>query len=146
MSAPALTQAPVHSPLALTHRWATLLAPSVFDRRSLWLTWFRADGRQLPLVMPGDEMPARPDGHLLPGLREISAGVAAHVPGDVVHLAMALCRPGEPAVTRDDEAWALAAHAVLDDGLDGSWSLHLAAGGRVEPLVEGFPARRDGAE
>ncbi|MEX5718597.1 hypothetical protein [Geodermatophilus maliterrae] len=49
---------------------------------------------------------------------------------------MALRRPGEPVETEDDAEWAGALHEVLDDALDGTWSLHLAAGGRIEPLVE----------
>jgi hypothetical protein len=39
-------------------------------------------------------------------------------------------------VTEDDDGWVPAFHEVLDSALDGSWSLHLAAGGRVESLVE----------
>jgi len=60
------------------------------------------------------------------------------------HLAMALCRPGAPAITEDDDEWAEALHDLLDDGrIDGTWSLHLAAGGSVLPLVRGhFPHRR----
>jgi len=145
VSAPALAEVPVRSPLALTRRWATLLDPPVFDRRSLWLTWFGADGRQLPLVMPGDALPARPHRERLRGLLDISAGVATHSPMPVTHLAMAPCRPGEPVVSNNDEAWARALHEVLGDALDGRWSLHLAAGGRIEPLVEGFPAGQGGA-
>ena len=62
--------------------------------------------------------------------------MASHLPGDDVHLAMALCRPGEPVPTEDDDEWVSAFHEVLDSALDGSWSLHIAAGGRVEFLVE----------
>ena len=49
---------------------------------------------------------------------------------------MALCRPGRPEITEDDDEWAEALRSALDDGqIDGSWSLHLAAGGHVESLV-----------
>jgi hypothetical protein len=55
---------------------------------------------------------------------------------------MALARPGQPEITGDDEEWAEALRATLDDGqIDGSWSLHLAAAGRVVPLVAA-PERR----
>ena len=37
----------------------------------------------------------------------------------------------------DDELWIDALRSTLDDGqIDGSWSLHLAAGGSVVPVVE----------
>ena len=49
---------------------------------------------------------------------------------------MALCRPGHIVVTADDEEWAEGLHAVLDEAIESSWSLHLAAGGRVVPVVE----------
>ena len=48
----------------------------------------------------------------------------------------------DEARTKDDEEWAEALRATLDDGqIDGSWSLHLAAAGRVVPLVAA-PERR----
>jgi hypothetical protein len=62
--------------------------------------------------------------------------MALHLPGDDVHLAVAFYRPGEPVPTEDDDEWVSASSEVLDSALDGSWSLHLAAGGRVEFLVE----------
>ena len=53
------------------------------------------------------------------------------------HLAMSLCRPGGPRVRGDDELWIDALRSMLDDGqIDGSWSLHLGAGGEVTALVE----------
>jgi hypothetical protein len=52
------------------------------------------------------------------------------------HLAMALCRPGRPEITEDDDCWLEALSEVLDDRIDGTWSLHLAAAGRVTPLVD----------
>jgi hypothetical protein len=59
-----------------------------------------------------------------------------HLDGDG-HLAMALCRPGGPGVRGDDELWIEALRSTLDDGqIDGSWSLHLGAGGEVTALVE----------
>ena len=35
------------------------------------------------------------------------------------HLAMALCRPGRPEITEDDDAWVDALSEVLDDRIDG---------------------------
>ena len=65
---------------------------------------------------------------------------AEHLDGEG-HLAMALCRPGRPEITEDDDGWAEALREVLDDGqIDGTWSLHLAAAGRVVPW---WTCRRD---
>jgi hypothetical protein len=136
VTTPTLADVPVRSSLALTRRWTALLQPPTSAGRSLWLTWLGPDGRQSPVLLPVDDVPAVPDRRLLSGLLDLHAEVAPHLGGDDVHLAMALSRPGEPVQTEHDAAWACALHDVLDDALDATWSLHLAAGGRVEPLVE----------
>ena len=136
MSTPVLADVPVRSSLTLTRRWVSVLQPPVFARRSLWLAWLGADGRQSPIVLPVDGVPVEPDHRLLTGLLDVHRQVTDHLGGDDSHLALALCRPGEPVQTEDDSKWTDALHEVLDDALDGTWSLHLAAGGRVEPLVE----------
>jgi hypothetical protein len=136
MTTPLLADVPVRSPLALTRRWASLLQPLVFDSRSLWLAWIGPDGRQSPVLLPVDDVPARPDLRLVSGLLGVHDEVAASLGSNDVLLAMALCRPGEPVETEDDTDWLCAFHEVLGVELDQAWSLHLAAGGRVEPLVE----------
>ena len=60
--------------------------------------------------------------------------VAGSQPGPV-HLAMALCRPGPPAVLPDDAVWAEGLREKVGAHVDGTWSLHLAAGGSVLPIV-----------
>ncbi|NYJ08356.1 hypothetical protein [Petropleomorpha daqingensis] len=123
---------PVRSAAELTERWAGLLEPPIFRRRELWLAWFDQDGLMLPMVVPVDDVPLVPDLAMLDGLEQVNAGVIEeHLAGRGA-LAMALCRPGTPAVRDDDRVWA----DTLRAALDGRWSLHLAAGGRVTPLVE----------
>ncbi|GAB3316183.1 hypothetical protein GCM10027451_32620 [Geodermatophilus aquaeductus] len=136
VTTPLLADVPVRSPLALTRRWASLLQPLLFDTRSLWLAWFGPDGRQSPVLLPVEDLPDRPDLSLVSGLLGVHDEVAASHGSNDVLLAMALCRPGEPVETADDTDWLMAFHDVLGDALDQAWSLHLAAGGRVEPLVE----------
>jgi hypothetical protein len=140
MTTPPLAQVPVRSAAELTQRWADLLDPPVFAARSLWLSWLYEDGTTLPVVMPVDDVPRAPDLPTLRGLVHLHEAVTEHSP-DLAHVAMALCRPGHTTITADDDEWAEGLHAVLDDAIEGSWSLHLAAGGRVVPLVEP-PARR----
>ncbi|MCV2488289.1 hypothetical protein OF117_02855 [Geodermatophilus sp. YIM 151500] len=149
MTTPPMTQVPVRSGLALTRRWAALLSPPVFSARSLWMTWLDGDGVQLPLVLPIDDFPSRPDLAALDGLRQLHDDglrqlhdtVAELYLADGGHLALALCRPGECVMDGDDDEWAELLREALDDHrIDQTWSLHLAAGGRVVPLVEA-PAR-----
>ncbi|SET20563.1 hypothetical protein [Geodermatophilus poikilotrophus] len=134
MTTPPLAQVPVRSAAELTRRWAALLDPPVFAARSLWLLWLTGDGRSLPLVVPVDDLPAVPDRLMLRGLADFHETLTEDL--DVTHLAMALCRPGRAVVTAADEEWATGLHTVLDDAIGSSWSLHLAAGGRVVPVVE----------
>ena len=135
MTTPALADVPVRSTLALTRRWVTLLSPLSFSGRTLWLAWLGPDGRQSPVLAPVEDIPIEADRHLAVGLLDVHAELARSIPGDDVHLAMALARPGGSVPTEDDDEWAGAFHDVLDSALDGTWSLHLAAGGRVESLV-----------
>lgn len=134
MTTPPLAEIPIRSAVDMTARWERLLAPPVFGARSLWLTWLD-DGLMLPVVIPVDDVPVRPDRTLLANLMHVCESIAEeHVYGEA-HVAMALCRPGLPAVTRDDEAWAAGLReAFADEG--STWSLHLAAGGSVVPMVE----------
>jgi hypothetical protein len=134
---PPLADVPIRSTDDLTSRWRALLNPPVFGTRSLWLSWFGADGRMLPIVIPIDDIPLVPEPAMLMSLRQMHDTVLEeHVDGDG-HLAMALCRPGGPQVRGDDGLWVDALRSTLDDGqIDGSWSLHLGAGGEVTALVE----------
>ena len=133
---PPAGQPPVRSAADLTRRWHTLLAPPLFGARSLWLAWFGPDGRMLPVVLPVDDLPRLPDHETLRGVLALHDAVTEQTDTADGHLALALCRPGPSQVTADDHAWADALREDLDPGVDGSWSLHVAAGGTVLPLVE----------
>jgi hypothetical protein len=136
MTKPPLADVPVRSAAELTDRWAYLLDPPIFGARSLWLMWLQDDGRALPMIVPVDDIPRVPDHAMLAGLLSMHDGISdAHLDGGG-HLAMALCRPGRPEITEDDDCWLEALAELLDDALDGNWSLHLAAAGRVHALVD----------
>jgi hypothetical protein len=136
MPTPEPTRIPVHTAAERTQRWRTLLEPPVFAARSLWLTWFDEEGCQLPVVVPVDELPERPDWETVRGLLRLHDTVVEQSDLGEGHLAMALCRPGSAVVTEDDEDWAEVLHETVDGQLDGTWSLHLAAAGAVLPMVE----------
>jgi hypothetical protein len=132
---PEMIHIPVRTPAELTQRWADLLEPPVFGRRSLWLAWVGANGVMPPILAPVDDVPATPDQPLLEGVLGLHDTVVEQV-GDGAHLALALSRPGSPRPTADDERWADALRSTLTGTIAETWSLHLAAGGEVSPLVD----------
>ena len=134
MTKPPLADVPVRTTEELTQRWEQLLEPPVFTARSLWLTWLD-DGLMLPVVIPVDDVPAVPDRPLLANFAQVCASVSeSHCVGPA-HVAVALCRPGRVRVTTDDQAWERGLREAFEE-LDGTWSLHLAAGGTVVPMVD----------
>jgi len=135
MAHPPLADVPIRSATDLTRRWSTLLHPTLFSARSLWLAWFDNDGRMLPLVVPIDELPRQPDRGTLRGLLSVHDTVVEQTGVGEGHLALALCRPGNAACTDEDAEWADSLEAELDNMIDGTWSLHLAAAGHVVPVV-----------
>jgi hypothetical protein len=136
MTTPPLADVRIRTSEELTAHWIALLDPPTFGARSLWLTWLEDDGRPLPVIIPVDDLPRLPDNGMLFGLLAVHDAIAEEHLGGGGHLAMALSRPGRPDVTDDDDAWVDALSEVLDDQIDGTWSLHLAAGGNVRPLVD----------
>ena len=135
MTKPPLADVPIRSADELTRRWATVLDPPVFGARSLWLAWIGNDGLLLPVVVPVDDIPDQFDHRMTSGLLHLSDAVTEQHLAGVSHLAMALCRPGRPAATDDDYEWAEDLRSDIEDQLDGTWSLHLAAGGVVSEIV-----------
>jgi len=134
---PPQADVPIRSADELTRRWTLLLDPSEFGARSLWLAWVGSDGRMLPIVVPVDDVPLVPEPAMLMNLRQWHDSLSESQLGGDGHLAMALCRPWDAVLRGDDEFWVDALRSTLDDGqIDGTWSLHLAAAGRVVPLVE----------
>jgi hypothetical protein len=136
MTTPPLTDVPIRSAEELTAHWAAVLEPPTFGTRRLWLMWLRDDGLPLPVLFPVEDLPRLPDTAMLFGLLSLHEAIAEeHLDGGG-HLAMALCRPGRSEITADDDAWVGLLSEVFDDRMEGSWSLHLAAGGRILPLID----------
>ena len=99
------TAVPIRSAAELTDHWTALLDPPIFGSRSLWLMWLQEDGRPLELIIPIEDLPRLPDHSMLFGLLSMHEAVSdARLDGGG-HLAMALCRPGRPEITEDDDAW-----------------------------------------
>ena len=72
---------------------------------------------------------------LLANLAHICESMSESHCAGTAHVAMALCRPGRVKVTKDDEAWERGLLEAFEE-VDGTWSLHLAAGGTVVPMVD----------
>ncbi len=138
MTTPPLATVPVRTAAELTRRWQHLLGVPVFTARSLWLIWLD-DGLVLPVVIPVDGVPAVPDRPMLANLVSVCGSVTDSHASGRAHVAMALCRPGRPRITADDEAWERGLREAFG-GADGvaplPWSLHLAAGGSILPVVD----------
>lgn len=123
----------------LRQRWRSLMGTGGFGRRSLWLIFLDADGVQLPIIMPIDDVPARPDRTLLDNLGEILRQVRAadrHVAG----VAMLLSRPGDDSATAADWTWVRELDRVLASAGMPTWPLHLATGDVVQRLTLDQPA------
>jgi hypothetical protein len=87
-----------------------------FSRRSLWLVFLYEDGQVAPVVVPIEDIPARPDA-LVANLGAVLAGLADD---GVSSTAMLLSRPGPRAMSADDRAWARALTSFTP------WPVHLA--------------------
>jgi hypothetical protein len=136
MTTPPLADVPIRSAEELTAHWTAALDPPIFGSRSIWLMWLRDDGLPLPAIFPFEDLPRLPDNDMLFGLLALHEAISAEHLDSGGHLALVLCRPGRPEITADDDAWVGLLSEMFDDRIDGSWSLHLAAGGRVLPLID----------
>ena len=119
---------PVTSDAELTERWQALLQldgpPS---QRRLFLTWLRADGTMVPLLIPVEELPLEPDREAIGTIAGLHSVVAESEDVDPAELHLAMCLE-RPRPTADDDAWCAAIDEIVRgrDGLD--CSLHLGDG------------------
>lgn len=127
---------PVTTCAELSERWAFVLGGGGFAGRGVWLLWFDGDGRQLPLVVPVDDVPDEIDPRLATNTTWIAGQVAADTAGDGASVAIALSRPGPPVVNGADRAWANGLRGAADAQGLRMWDLHLATPGHVRPLPQ----------
>lgn len=133
--APLVTDAEV-----LRRRWRSLMGPEGFGRRSLWLILLDADGVQLPVVMPIDDVPARPDVAMMDGLGAVVKQVL-EADSHVHSVAALLSRPGGDLATAADWAWAREVGRAFARAEVPTWPVHLATAGRVQRLTLDQPER-----
>ncbi|QDP97377.1 hypothetical protein FOE78_16905 [Microlunatus elymi] len=135
---PSIDQAPpVHDSEELRQRWRSLLGSGGFGLHSLWAIWFDRDGRQLPAVLPIDDLPDRLDPDMLRSVIWMVNGVRDQ---GACSVALLLSRPGPSRVTELDKARATAILTTIGDlRATGEfelalWPMHLATADSVRTL------------
>jgi hypothetical protein len=102
--------------------------------RSAWLLFVAATGVQLPVVVPIDDRPERPDPHTASSLCWIIAeGLRENVPGGSA--IVVLTRPGDDAATDTDQAWATTLRRAARDRCASVRMICLATPGGVRRLT-----------
>jgi hypothetical protein len=106
--------APLTSDQDVMRRVDRLLDQDSRRRRSLWLLFLSGSGVQLPVVVPIDDVPERPDALLVGNL----CGVIADVLGEAAAAGSAvvtLTRPGDDSLDDSDRCWFGALDAAARD-------------------------------
>jgi hypothetical protein len=96
--------APLRTDQDLLRRIDHLLDQDSRRLRSLWLLFLDGDGVQLPVVVPIDDVPERPDPPLVGNLCDM----IGHITGDAAaagSAVIALTRPGGGTVNDSDRYW-----------------------------------------
>lgn len=96
--------APLDTDGDVLYRISCLLDQDSRDRRSLWLLFLSGEGVQLPILVPVDAVPDRPDPRFVGNLCSVIAEVLDDaVPGGSA--VVTLTRPGDEAVGDSDRSW-----------------------------------------
>jgi len=94
---------PIHTVEEARERVFDLIGRAI--RCQLWLMLLDGSGRQLPILIPIEDIPLRPEpGEMTPLAAGIGAMLAQNAPGGSVVLALE--RPGSAELTAPDQAWA----------------------------------------
>lgn len=136
---------PITSAAELSVWWAEVLSESGADvaGRQLCVMWLDPHGRMLARVLSLNGIGPLPHPTVLGAVLQIHAVFVEHAGAADYHLSFALSRPGGATILDEDRAWADALESALKDGPAGTWSLYVAAGGWLTPLVEPPTAQFD---
>ena len=100
--------------------WHQLFLMQGVHERCLYLIFFDADDRMLPLVIPIDDMPPAPDPTIITSLRQVTHDLAD---SGVRSMAVAIVRPGSRHMSNNDRAWA---RLLVQIDPARRWPVHLA--------------------
>jgi len=135
---PSVEAAPlVHTDEDVRRRWRSMMGDGGFGRTTLWIIWYAADGRQLPVVVPIDDLPEALEPQGVDNLVMIIAD-PAHF--GATSVALLLSRPGPGSVTQVDRDRANALLSGLDRARRDNgfqlkvWPIHLATTNSVRRL------------
>ncbi|MCZ2839093.1 hypothetical protein [Modestobacter sp. VKM Ac-2985] len=133
---------PTASAAELSLWWAEVMSEERLPDLTLAMLWLDSSGHRLGrcLRLTGVR---KPDVQAAEAVLRVHRAVTADGVADEGHLAFALCRPGGADVTAADEEWADVLDALFADRDEGTWSLHLAAGGWITPIVRPPATRFD---
>ena len=105
---------PLRSADDILRRVAVLVDPGTRQERSVWLLFLTTTGVQLPVVVPIDSVPERPDPPTASSLCWIIAeALRQHVPGGSA--IVVLTRPGASQANDADRAWVKILHQAAHD-------------------------------
>jgi hypothetical protein len=123
--------------------WAEVLSERDDPGCSVSMMWLDPSHHMLGRVLRLTGAPLRPTSGLARSLAHLHAQIV-HISGRPPgHIALALSRPGAAEVGEDDHEWATALRAAFADLVEATWSLHLAAGTWITPLVDPPTSRFD---
>lgn len=129
---------PVLTDEDLTARWIEILGvggwPSPCLTRTLWTAFFDPHGMQSPVLVPLDELPLRPQWPDVDSVMRVLQHIVAEQYEGAPSVALALERPGPPAATGNDRAWAAALQRAADEHKVLLRRMHIAGRGWVLPL------------
>lgn len=100
---------PLNTDADLLGRIDSVVGQDLRRRRSLWVLFLSGDGAQLPVVVPIDDVPERPDPELVGSLFGIIASVLQDAAPDG-SAAFALTRPGSGIMCDSDRYWVRSLH------------------------------------
>lgn len=116
---------PIRSQADLHAAWAAVLGELGFSRTTVWVLPLTADGLTTGLIVPIDDVPARPTPGELDRLMDLVVEIL-HLTGPGSSAAFLASRPGAAGLDGWDRAWARGlATAVARAGLR-PWPVHLA--------------------
>ena len=125
---PAEQMPPVATLADLTYLWRALMGPLGFNRRSLWLVLFDADGQPSGLTRI-DDVPAA--GGIDDALSVVEAVGTDLGPGS---LGILISRPGRTPMTEDDRCWGRSLTHAARDRRVSLWPVHLATDAEMAVL------------
>lgn len=113
--------------------WTQLMGPGGFGYRTLWLLFLDEQRWTLPIIMPNEDIGARPAARDLEALARLLE-VVRHdeLAGSFAAL---LSRPGPRRMTDDDRAWAAAVARTAREQAFPMWPVHLATYERVQTMA-----------